>query len=246
MSFGNEPARPSVAIVTGASRGIGRAIAVELSSRGLSVVAAARSREGLEGTLELMNAARPNDTVRHLAIAADLTEEREVERVFAAAVEAYGSVDALVNNVGYVEPVGILELTLDNWNTTFAANLTTTFLCTREFVRMRKHLGGRIVNIASTAGMTPRPGWSAYAAAKAGVISFSRTMAEELKPYGIRVYCVAPGRTATDLRRRLAPDEDQTEILQPDAVARFVGFLITGAESEFIDGQAIVIRKPIL
>ena len=98
-----------------------------------------------------------------------------------------------------------------------------------------------IVNIGSTAGISARPGWSAYAASKAAMVNFSNTMAEELKPYGIRVHCLAPGRTATELRKVLAPDEDQSTIMQPDAVARVTRFLI-GPDADVISGQTIQVR----
>ncbi|MBE3590652.1 MAG: SDR family oxidoreductase [Firmicutes bacterium] len=234
-----------VVIVTGASRGIGRAIAVELSRAGESVVAVARTARDLEETLRFMEEVRPaGSAARHSIHIADVTRESEVEALFRGAAERYGRVDVLVNNAGHVDPVGILEMTLENWTHTLATNLTAAFLCTREFVRANKRVGGKIINIASTAGLTPRPGWSAYAAAKAGLINFSLTMSEELKPYGIKVYCVAPGRTATELRQKLAPEEDPATILQPAAVGRLVRLLVS-PEGDYIDQQTIVIRKPL-
>ena len=230
-----------VAVVTGASRGIGRAIAVELSRAGYSVVAVARNAEDLADTLTALTR---YPTSEHACIAADLRQEGDVRRLFAEVATLYGRADILVNNAGYVDPVGILEMTIENWNHTVAVNLTSAFLCTREFVKMNKRHGGKIVNIASTAGLSPRPGWCAYAASKAALVNFSMTMAEELKPYNIKVYCVAPGRTATALRAKLAPDEDQSQILQPRAVAELVRFLISPG-GDFIDQQVIVIRKPV-
>ncbi|MBX5477365.1 MAG: SDR family NAD(P)-dependent oxidoreductase, partial [Clostridia bacterium] len=157
-----------VVIVTGASRGIGRAIAVELSRAGESVVAVARTAADLEETRRFMEEVRPAGSgARHAVFTADVTREDEVEALFRAVAERYRRVDVLVNNAGHVDPVGILEMTLENWSRTLATNLTAAFLCTREFVRANKRVGGKIINIASTAGLTPRPGWSAYAAAKA-------------------------------------------------------------------------------
>lgn len=233
-----------VAIVTGASRGIGQAIAVELGRAGFAVAAAARSADGLQETGALIAEAWDGPSP-HMIVTADVEDEESVMELFSGVVDRYGRIDLLVNNAGYVDPVGILETSLENWSKTLATNLTGAFLCTREFVRHNKRVGGKIVNVASTAGMSARPGWSAYAAAKAGLINFSNTMSEELKPYGIKVYCVAPGRTATQLRTRLAPNEDQSKILQPNAVGRLVRFLAS-PEADYIDQQTIVIRKPLL
>lgn len=233
-----------VAIITGASRGIGRAIAVELSRAGYVVAVAARCIDGLKETAALMTGARKGPSP-HMLCTADVQVERDVEKLFRDVTNRYGRADLLVNNAGYVDPVGVLETSLENWATTLATNLTSAFLCTREFARVNKRVGGKIINIASTAGISARPGWGAYAAAKAGLINFSTTMSEELKPYNIKVYCVAPGRTATQLRTRLAPDEDQSQILQPNAVARLVRFLAS-PEADFIDQQTIVIRKPVM
>lgn len=240
----HEPEPGGVAIVTGASRGIGQAIAVELSYAGYAVAAAARCADGLQETAALMGKDR-DSTSPHMLITVDVQDERAVEQLFANVVDRYGRIDLLVNNAGYVDPVGVLETSLENWSKTLATNLTGAFLCTREFARVNKRVGGKIVNVASTAGMSARPGWSAYAAAKAGLINFSNTMSEELKPYNIKVYCVAPGRTATQLRTRLAPNEDQSQILQPNAVGRLVRFLAS-PEADFIDQQTIVIRKPVV
>lgn len=232
-----------VILVTGGGRGIGRAVCIELSRKGFSVAAVSRTSAELAETVELMNQVKVSDAQAHCYLAADVTQETDVVRAFDEVTERYGHIDALVNGAGYVEPAGILEMTTANWSVTMATNLDGVFFCCREFVKRRKNQGGRIVNIASTAGLSARPGWSAYAAAKAGVINLSMTLSEELRPYGIRVYCVAPGRTATALRLRLAPTEDQSKILQPAAVGQLISLLVDGS-GQYIDGQTIVIKKP--
>jgi 3-oxoacyl-[acyl-carrier protein] reductase len=228
-----------VALVTGAGRGIGRAIAIELAREGFSVVGVSRTASELNETLRLMNETRP--TAKSVVQSGDVSKEEFVRQVFDMA-EGLGDLSVLVNNAGYVDPKGLIEITLENWNLTIGSNLTSTFLCCKEFLKRRKEKGGKIINIASTAGLTPRPGWAAYAAAKAAVVSLSQTLSEELRPYGIKVYCIAPGRTATVLRRRLAPSEDQSTILQPEAVARLTS-LLASEVGEYIDGQPIIIRK---
>ncbi len=107
-----------------------------------------------------------------------------------------------------------------------------------------KESGGKILNIASTAGMTPRPGWLSYSSSKAAVISMSQTLTEELSEYGILVYCVSPGRCATKLRKRLAPNEDPSTIMQPNEVAEVICDLISDKEN-CLDGQNIIVRKQL-
>jgi 3-oxoacyl-[acyl-carrier protein] reductase len=233
----------SVCIVTGASRGIGRAIAINLSQRediDIDVlVLMARSREGLDETVRRMNPAK-----RIYSYAIDLTEYDQVERVVASIYEEFGSIDMLINVAGYANPQSLLETTIENWETTYRINVHSVFLLTREVVKYMKNTGGKILNVASTAGMTPRPGWLAYASSKAAIISMSQTLSEELAEYGILVYCISPGRCATELRRVLAPDEDQSKIMQPEEVAVVVGNLLNN-EGTCLDGQNIVVRKQI-
>jgi short-subunit dehydrogenase len=227
-----------VGILTGASRGIGKEIAYKLSQNGVHLTIASRNKEKLDLlAVEL----RKKYKTKVLPIVVDVQEEGMVIHMIRQAAEQFGQIDILINNAGYVDPVGLLEMSLTTWNRIISTNLTGPFLCTREAVRFMKQHGGKILNIASTAGMSPRPGWSAYAASKAGLINFSNTMSSELKDYGIRVYCLSPGRTATELRRILSPDEDPTIILQPEQVAETVLFLLCD-NGNYIDHQAIVIR----
>lgn len=227
-------------VVTGASRGIGLQIARKMAENGIDLALVARSSDSLKKNAEEIE---ENFGVRALPCPIDVRNEVEVKDVVKVTLETFGSIDFLINNAGYVDPVGLLEMTLKNWSKVVETNLTGTFLFTREVVRYAmRDFGGKIINIASTAGLTPRPGWSAYAASKAGIINFSLTMAEELKEYDIKVYCLSPGRTATQLRKTLAPDEDQSEILQPENIADTVMFLLS-ENGDYIDGQSIIIRK---
>jgi NAD(P)-dependent dehydrogenase (short-subunit alcohol dehydrogenase family) len=232
--------RGKVAVVTGASRGIGRNIALALAENKCHLALAARSEKEIAGLAEEINGRF--DKVKVFPQVTDVRDEGMVINLFQNIYEEFGRIDFLINDAGYTEVVGLLEMTLSSWRQIVETNLTGVFLCTREAVRYMKKKGGKIVNIASTAGQTPRPGWSAYAASKAGVINFSMTMAEELKEYGIKVFCLAPGRTATQLRSILAPDEDQSQILQPEQVADTVIFFLS-EEGSYIEGQPITIRK---
>jgi 3-oxoacyl-[acyl-carrier protein] reductase len=134
-----------------------------------------------------------------------------------------------------------MDTSLKTWDLTMKTNLTGTFITTREALRYMKKTGGKIINIASTAGTGPRPGWCAYAASKAGVINFSMSIAKELESYNIKVFCLCPAGTATDLRKKLVPDEDPTTIMQPEDVVNVVEYCLSD-EADVIESQPIIIR----
>lgn len=226
-----------VSIITGASRGIGRSLAIELSNRNDTeiIVLVARSREGLENTVSLMNQSKK---IYYYCI--DLTDHKLVEGFVTEIFKMFNSIDLLINVAGYAEPAPLLETTIDNWENTYRVNVHSIFLLTREVVKYMKNSGGQIVNIASTAGSTPRPGWLAYSSSKAAIISMSQTLSEELKEYGISVYCVSPGRCATELRKILAPEEDQSKIMQPEQVAKVISGLLN---QRCLEGQNIIVKN---
>jgi NAD(P)-dependent dehydrogenase (short-subunit alcohol dehydrogenase family) len=186
-------------IVTGGSRGIGRAICQK--SNGVS-----------------LSRTRPPDGKW---IRCDVTDPYDVKRAFIEFQYRYGKPEALVNCAGIVEPQLIKDMDIDDWQHTINTNLNGSLYCIKEFL---KYADTPIVNISSTAGMRPSPNWSGYSASKAGLINLSLTLQEELKPQ--KVYTLALGRCATELRRKIAPDEDQTKIMQPSEVADFVDYLI--------------------
>lgn len=224
-----------VILVTGASQGIGESIVRNFSGRGAKLVLAARNADRLAAVA----AELPGE---NLVCPTDVSREDEVRRLMKRTIGRFGRIDVLVNNAGYVEPAGLLDMSLEQWRLMIDTNLTGTFLCTREAVKYMKKEGGRIINIASTAGLSARPGWSGYAAAKAGVINFSQTMAEELRVYNILVFCICPGRTATNLRRRLAPNEDPTSIMQPRAVVETIAYCLS-PEAGVLEGQVLQVRE---
>ncbi|SFS52166.1 SDR family NAD(P)-dependent oxidoreductase [Marininema halotolerans] len=226
-------------IISGASRGIGRAIAIQLSERDdiQNLVLLARDEIELNETKRLMN---PDKNI--VLYSLDLTEGKQIEEIVKDTGDRYGGVHLLLNVAGYAEPKSLLETTVENWETTYQVNVQSVFLITREVVKWMKKSGGKILNVASTAGMSARPGWLAYASSKAALISMSHTLSDELAEYGIKVYCVSPGRCATDLRRTLAPDEDQSKIMQPEDVAEVVDSLLSNP-GLCLDGQNMVIRQ---
>ncbi|WP_062351669.1 SDR family oxidoreductase [Bacillus kwashiorkori] len=228
-------------IVTGASRGIGRAISVALSQQEdiQNFIILARTEEGLVETKGLMAAGK---NIEHYHI--DLTNYEEVQTLVQAIGQKYGTIDLLINVAGYADPKSLLETTIENWETTYRINVHSIFNITKEVVKFMKRTGGKILNVASTSGITPRPGWLAYASSKAAIISMSQTLSEELSDYGILVYCISPGRCATELRKILAPDEDPTTIMQPEEVGDVVRHLLSDS-GVCLDGQNIIVRKQV-
>jgi len=229
-------------IVTGASQGIGRASAIRMAQEpGVSnVVLIARSAEGLRETA----AEAGSDGATITCIPYDLSDLEGIPALVSGINEAFGQLDVLLNIAGYAEPRALLDTTADNLVKTFTVNVFAMLLLTREFVRWAQGHPAKILNIASTAGITSRPGWVAYAASKAAVVSLSTTLADELAGTGIKVYSISPGRTATELRRVLAPDEDPSTIMQPSAVADVIAALMRD-EERTLDGQNIIVRQQI-
>jgi short-subunit dehydrogenase len=230
------------AVVTGASQGIGRATAIRLSRDPsiANLVLVARTAEGLASTA----AACETDTTTLDLVPYDLADLDAIPDLVAGVHGRHGSIDVLLNIAGYAEPKSLLDTTARNLVTTFTVNVFAMLILTREVVRHMQGRPTKIVNIASTAGTTARPGWVAYASSKAAVVSLSQTLSEELAGTGVKIYTISPGRTATELRRKLAPEEDPSTIMQPDAVADVIAMLV-GEGERTLDGQNIVVRQQI-
>jgi NAD(P)-dependent dehydrogenase (short-subunit alcohol dehydrogenase family) len=228
-------------IVTGASQGIGRAAAIRMCREpGVgAIVLIARNADGLEETRAAMSPSA-DQVVR--CIPYDLSDLDGIPDLVKGIHDEFGSMDVLLNIAGYANPKSLLDTTADNLVMTFTINVFAMLLLTREFVRYMQGRPAKILNIASTAGITSRPGWVAYASSKAAVVSLSQTLADELAGTGIKVYSISPGRTATELRRTLAPDEDPTKIMQPSAVAEVIATLMRD-EERTLDGQNIIVRQ---
>lgn len=212
------------AIITGAGRGIGRSIAEAFAAQGCNIAVLARSAGEIEETAERLRALG----VRAAAIACDVTQAASVETAFAAAETFLGSVDILVNNAGMARFMPFASMSLEDWNDTLAANLTSVFLCTRRVLPgMMARRSGRIINISSVSGLKPIAEQSAYCAAKHGVNGLTKTLALELQAYGIGVHAICPGGVATRLAEEAMPDRDKTDWMQPEDVAHAALFLAT-------------------
>ena len=183
------------ALVTGGSRGIGRAIAVELARVGAHVVVCSRRTEALEPVAGLVRA----EGRRALAVSCDVGDARQVDRVVAQSLETFGRIDILVNNAGYRIRSPLEDLPRSEWDAMVATNLTGVFLFAQAVGRvMIRQRAGKIVNVTSVAGRSGSRGMAAYAAAKAGATVLTQSLGAEWAKYGITVNAVAPGPTETE------------------------------------------------
>jgi len=237
------PSAPApVALVTGASRGIGRAIAVELARCGSTVVVNyARSPEAAADVVATITAAGG----KAWSIQADVAVEEQVEAMVKAVLEREGRLDVLVNNAGITRDGLLMRMKTADWQQVLDLNLTGVFLCTRAVSRsMLKARSGRIINITSVVALMGNPGQANYSAAKAGVIGLTRSSAAEFASRGVTVNAVAPGFIASDMTR----DLNQEAILaaiplgrmgQPDDVARIVRVLALEPAAAYMTGQVL-------
>jgi len=253
--------KDKLALVTGGSRGLGRAIALALAAEGARV-AINYYRDPAQGidlageAAELAELIRAEHGVAATAVAGDVSKAGDVEEMFRRAEESLGPVDVLVNNAGIWPTAYVQDMTDQQWNATLAVNLTGTFLTCREAVRRWLAAGrpGRIVNITSQAAFRgATTGHAHYAASKAGVVSFSISLAREVAPRRIRVNCVAPGMIATEMARR-ALEENEEEYLKriplgrvadPAEVADVVVFLCSDRAS-YITGATVDVTGGML
>jgi 3-oxoacyl-[acyl-carrier protein] reductase len=235
-----ERLREQVAIITGASRGIGRAIALELAAQGANVVVNyASSGDAAQQVVAEITEAGGNA----IALQADVSKLEQVDALLSNTLEKFGRVDILVNNAGITRDTLLLRMKPEDWQAVIDLNLTGVFLCTRAVSKvMLKQRSGRIINIASVAGQMGNPGQANYSAAKAGVIGFTKTVAKELASRGITVNAVAPGFISTDMTSDLKSDEIIKYIPlgrygQPEDVAGMVRFLAADSAAAYITGQ---------
>lgn len=229
-----------VAIVTGASRGIGRATALALAGEGAKVVI---NYANSSGAADAVVAEITGNGGEALALQANVAEADQVDILFKNVFDKWGRADVLVNNAGITRDTLLLRMKPEDWQAVINLNLTGVYLCTRAVSRvMLKQRSGRIINIASVAGQMGNPGQANYSAAKAGVIGFTKTVAKEMASRGVTVNAVAPGFIATDMTEGLGSEEIIKFIPlgrygQPEEVAGMIRFLATDAASAYITGQ---------
>ena len=234
-----------VAVVTGASRGIGRAVAVLLASRGAQVVAAARGDHAAETVAAIQDAGGRAD-----AATLDVTDAGSVEAMVGRALERHRRIDILVNNAGIARDQLLLRMKREDWDQVMATNLTAAFTCAQAVIKpMIKQRGGRIISIGSVVGQAGNAGQTNYAASKAGLIGFSKALAREVASRNITVNVVAPGLIGTDMTRGIA-DKAQGDwaaqiplgrLGSTEDVAAAVCFLASD-EASYITGQVLAVN----
>ncbi|GKV55623.1 3-oxoacyl-[acyl-carrier-protein] reductase FabG [Sporosarcina sp. NCCP-2222] len=232
------------AIVTGASRGIGREIALRLAKEGAKVVV---NYSGSQGKAEEVVAEITSSGGQAISVQANVADAESVKTMMDETMKQFGSIDYLVNNAGITRDNLLMRMKEDEWDDVMAINLKGVFLCTKAVTRqMMKQRAGRIVNVASIVGVSGNPGQANYVAAKAGVIGLTKTTAKELASRNITVNAVAPGFITTDMTDAL-PEDVKTQMLStiplgklgdPQDVANVVAFLLSD-EAAYITGQTI-------
>lgn len=238
MSLENE-----VVLITGASRGIGQAIALNLGAQGATVIGTATSDNGAQN----ISAYLQENGIKGQGMVLNVTDPESIETLLANIKGQYAMPSILINNAGITRDNLLMRMKDEEWNDIIQTNLTSIFrlskACLRDMMKARK---GRIISIASVVGLTGNPGQANYAAAKAGIFGFTKSLAREVGPRGITVNAVAPGFIDTDMTRSLA-DETKEALLsqiplnrlgQAEEIASAVGFLAS-PEAAYITGETI-------
>jgi len=238
MSLTNE-----VALVTGASRGIGQAIAAALGSKGATVIGTATSEKSAQAITETFAASGITGAGKVL----NVTDPESIDALMTAVQAEFGAPTILVNNAGITRDNLLMRMKDDEWNDVINTNLTSTFRMSKACLRgMMKARHGRIITITSVIGATGNPGQSNYAATKAGVIGFTKSLAREIGSRGITVNAVAPGFIDTDMTRAL-PEEQREALLEQIALGRLGGVediantvaFLASADAAYITGETI-------
>jgi 3-oxoacyl-[acyl-carrier protein] reductase len=239
--------RGHIALVTGGTRGIGRAIALRLASDGAEVAVVSRASDGTAVVRELESLG-----VRALALRGDVSDPDVVEELLASTVRRLGTVDILVNNAAVADPAytRAWELDREGWQRMLAVNLDGVFYCCSAALRRMRESGwGRIINIASTSGITGGTSGVHYAASKGGVIALSKALAREVAGLGITVNVVAPSKIETDMFRAALTEEDRKATVEripvgrfgrPEEIAEAVAYF-AGEEAGYTTGQVLVV-----
>jgi NAD(P)-dependent dehydrogenase (short-subunit alcohol dehydrogenase family) len=230
--------RDKTALVTGAGRGIGRAVALAFAREGCDLLLTARTAGELEETASLARA----EGRRAETLTADLANPEAVACLADAALRLFGGVDILVNNAGYAVFKPFLEYTQDDWQRTLDVNLTAPFLLTQRLApAMIARGGGRVINISSVAGLKPIPEQSAYCASKHGLNGLSKVLAMELRSHGVGVHWICPGGVDTRLAQEAMPDRDKSGWMTPEDIAGACLFVATLGPRATVD--EIMIRR---
>ena len=244
------------AVITGGGRGVGAAVAARLAAAGVSVVVAARTASQVE---DVATRIRADGHIAHAEVC-DVTDPASIDRLAARAAERLGDIDILINNAGVALASAIHKTSLDDWNRLFTVNATSAFLCLKAFFPgMLERRWGRIVNVASIAGLTASRYIAAYAASKHALVGLTRAAAAEAAPHGVTVNAVCPGYLATDMTREsverimrstgrseaqaldaILQTTPQKRLIEANEVAEAVAYLCSEA-ARGVNGETLVI-----
>ena len=237
--------KSKIAIVTGASQGIGETIAVEMAKSGANVFCLARNKNALESTINKII----SNGDKASAYSCDISDNEQFNNIVTDIFKEYGSIDILVNNAGITNDTLLMRMSDDQWDSVLNINLKGSFTCTRSVIKyMMKKKSGRIINITSIVGLTGNAGQANYAASKAGLIGMTKSIAKEVASRGITANCVAPGWIETAMTEQLSDDVKNKFLSQiptgkigyPKDIANSVIFLAS-KEAEYITGQTITV-----
>ena len=221
-----------VALVTGASRGIGRAISIALARETATVVLAARSGEKLKDTAKLVTQAGGKADI----VVTDLADEQAIKNLVKVTAERFARLDILVNNAGVTHSAALQETKTADWDRCFQVNARAPFILCREALPLlKKAESAYIINIASVVGVKGYPLQSAYTASKHALRGMTISLAEELKGSNIRVHLLCPGGVDTELVQKVRPDIKKQDLIQPDEIAELVLYLVTHKGNAVID-----------
>ena len=236
----------SIALVTGASRGIGAAIALELGKQGATVIGTATTAQGAEQISKIL----ANESVKGTGMALDVNDAAQVEAVLKTIAEQYGEIGVLVNNAGITRDTLLMRMKDDDWDAVISTNLKSIYRMSQAVLRpMMKARAGRIINVSSVVGHMGNAGQTNYAAAKAGMTGFTKSLAREVGSRGITVNCVAPGFIDTDMTRALS-EEQRNDLLQHiplgrlgqvHDIAKAVVFL-AAPDAAYISGETLLVN----
>lgn len=241
MSLENE-----VALITGASRGIGKAVALALGAKGATVIGTATSESGAEA----ISAYLKENGIKGKGVALDVTHQSEIDRVMDMISEEFAAPSILVNNAGITRDNLLMRMKDDDWDAIIETNLKSVYRMSKACLRpMTKARKGRIISIASVVGLMGNAGQTNYSAAKAGILGFTKSLAREVGARGITVNAVAPGFIDTDMTRGLADEHKQLllnqiplgRLGQPEEIAAAVAFLAS-PEAAYITGETISVN----
>jgi len=220
------------AIVTGASRGVGRAVSIALAREGASVVLAARTLEKLEQTATQVKSAGG----KAVSVVTDLTKEQAIKDLVSATEQHFGRLDILVNNAGVTYSKLLQETPTPQWDRLFSVNARAPFiLCRQALPLLKKAQAAYIINICSIVGVKCYPLQSAYTASKHALRGMTKSLAEELRGTGVRVHLICPGGIDTQMIHEIRPDIKREDLMQPEEIAELVVYLVTHEGNAVID-----------